>query len=83
MVLRKLLSALPVSGSGGHQLLSGGADSNAGFGAVGLKFWALQYVPVCQVLEPLWLRREISEALLAGWEKYRKMLEATSGRERG
>lgn len=42
-------------------------------GAAGLKFWALQYVTVCQVLEPLWLRQEIGEALRTGWEKYQKM----------
>lgn len=41
-------------------------------GAAGLKFWALQYVSVCQVLEPLWLRQEIGEVLLAGAEAYQK-----------
>ena len=30
-------------------------------GAAGLKFWALQYVSLCQVLEPDWLRKEISD----------------------
>ena len=39
-------------------------------GAAGLKFWALQYVEVCQVLEPLWLRQEISDTLRTGWESY-------------
>ena len=47
-------------------------------GAAGLKFWALQYVQVCEVLEPLWLRREIGEALQAGWENYVKMPESAS-----
>lgn len=41
-------------------------------GAAGLKFWALQYVSVCQVLEPLWLRREIGEILRNGWEQYQE-----------
>lgn len=39
-------------------------------GAAGLKFWALQYVAVCQILEPLWLRQEIGDTLRAGWESY-------------
>ena len=42
-------------------------------GAAGLKFWALQYVAVCQVLEPDWLRREIGEILRNGWERYQKI----------
>lgn len=46
--------------------------------AAGLKFWALQYVQVCEVLEPLWLRREIGETLQAGWESYVKMPESAS-----
>lgn len=41
-------------------------------GADGLKFWALQYVSGCQVLEPYWLRREIGETLRTGWENYQK-----------
>ena len=45
-------------------------------GAAGLKFWALQYVTGCQVLEPLWLRREIGEVLRKGWETYTKIPEA-------
>ena len=45
-------------------------------GAVGLKFWALQYVSVCQVLEPLWLRQEIGKTLRAGWEKYQNVPES-------
>ena len=48
-------------------------------GAAGLKFWALQYVAVCQVLEPDWLRREIGEALRSGWENYVKMPVPMSG----
>ncbi len=44
-------------------------------GAAGLKFWALQYVEGCQVVEPDWLRREVGDTLRAGWEKYQKMLE--------
>ena len=44
-------------------------------GAAGLKFWALQYVEVCQVLEPLWLREEIGHILQTGWESYQKMPE--------
>ena len=42
-------------------------------GAAGLKFWALQYVAVCQVLEPDWLRREIGEILRNGWERYQEI----------
>ena len=45
-------------------------DATVFTGAAGLKFWALQYVTVCQVLGPDWLRREIGEALRAGWERY-------------
>lgn len=41
-------------------------------GAAGLKFWALQYVPLCQVLEPDWLRKEIRDTLRTGWENYQK-----------
>ena len=48
-------------------------------GAAGLKFWALQYVAVCQVLEPEWLRREIGEALRSGWENYIKIPVPMSG----
>lgn len=51
-------------------------------GAIGLKFWALQYVEVCQVMEPLWLRQEIGDSLYTGWENYRKMPETSSGNER-
>lgn len=46
-------------------------------GAAGLKFWALQYVTVCQVLEPRWLRQEISEALREGVEAYQTPQEKT------
>lgn len=53
----------------GCRLLS---DAVVFTGAAGLKFWALQYVPFCQVLEPDWLRKEISDALRTGWENYRK-----------
>lgn len=42
-------------------------------GAAGLKFWALQYVAVCQLLEPDWLRREIGEILRNGWERYQNI----------
>jgi hypothetical protein len=31
----------------------------------GLKFWALQYLPYCEVTEPAWLREEIKESLKA------------------
>ena len=48
-------------------------------GAAGLKFWALQYVEVCQVLEPLWLREEIGHILQTGWESYQKMPETAFG----
>ncbi|MCI8538367.1 MAG: WYL domain-containing protein [Oscillospiraceae bacterium] len=44
-------------------------------GAAGLKFWALQYVAACQVVEPEQLRREICDALRAGWEAYQKIQE--------
>lgn len=50
-------------------------------GAAGLKFWALQYVGACQVLEPPWLRQEIGNSLRTGWENYRKLPEAISGSE--
>ena len=45
-------------------------DATVFTGAAGLKFWALQYVAVCQVLEPDWLRREIGDTLRRGWEDY-------------
>lgn len=48
-------------------------DATVFTGAAGLKFWALQYVAVCQVLEPDWLRREIGEILRNGWERYQKI----------
>lgn len=48
-------------------------------GAAGLKFWALQYVGACQLLEPFWLRQEIGDSLRMGWENYRKNLETSSG----
>lgn len=51
-------------------------------GAAGLKFWALQYVTACQVLEPDWLRREVSNTLRAGWEKYQKTPETVPGSKR-
>ena len=51
-------------------------------GGDGLKFWALQYVSACQVLEPDWFRKEISDTLRMGWENYRKVPEASSGSER-
>lgn len=51
-------------------------------GATGLKFWALQYVSFCQVLEPDWLRKEISDTLRTGWENYQKLPEAMFGSER-
>ena len=51
-------------------------------GAAGLKFWALQYVGACQILEPFWLRQEIGDSLRMGWENYRKVTEASSGSER-
>lgn len=51
-------------------------------GAAGLKFWALQYVGACQVLEPLWLRQEIGDSLRTGWENYRKAPKVMSGSER-
>lgn len=35
-------------------------------GAVGLKFWALQYAGACQVPEPLWLRQKIGNSLRMG-----------------
>ena len=50
-------------------------------GAAGLKFWALQYVGGCQVLEPLWLRQEIGDSLRMGWNNYQKVPEASSGSE--
>ena len=43
-------------------------------GAAGLKFWALQYVSPCQVLEPDWLRKEISDTLRTGWENYQRRI---------
>ena len=48
-------------------------------GVAGLKFWTLQYVAVCQVLEPYWLRQEIGRTLRAGWEKYENTLGAHPG----
>jgi predicted DNA-binding transcriptional regulator YafY len=30
---------------------------------LGLKFWALQYLPYCEVVAPLWLREEIKESI--------------------
>ena len=39
-------------------------------GAAGLKFWALQYVEVCQVVQPDWLRQEICDTLETGWRRY-------------
>lgn len=48
-------------------------DATVFTGAAGLKFWALQYVAVCQVLEPLGLRREIGEILRNGWERYQNI----------
>lgn len=54
-------------------------DATVFTGAAGLKFWALQYVTVCQVLEPDWLRREIGEALRSGWENYIKIPVPMSG----
>ncbi len=44
-------------------------------GAAGLKFWALQYVSLCQVLEPDRLRKEISDTLRTGWENYQRRIE--------
>jgi predicted DNA-binding transcriptional regulator YafY len=44
-------------------------------GAAGLKFWALQYVSLCQILEPDWLRKEISDTLRTGWENYQRRIE--------
>ena len=54
-------------------------DATVFTGAAGLKFWALQYVACCQVIEPLWLRQEIGEALRTGWERYQNAFENTSG----
>ncbi len=53
-------------------------DATVFTGAAGLKFWALQYVAVCQVLEPLGLRREIGEILRNGWERYETMSETVA-----
>ena len=53
-------------------------DATVFTGAAGLKFWALQYVTVCQVLEPLGLRREIGEILRNGWERYETMSETVT-----
>lgn len=53
-------------------------DATVFTGAAGLKFWALQYVAVCQVLEPLGLRREIGEILRNGWERYETMSETVT-----
>ena len=36
----------------------------------GIKFWALQYLPYVEVLEPRWLRKEIIESI--GKNKYLK-----------
>lgn len=36
----------------------------------GVKFWALQYLPHVEVVEPAWLREEIIESL--GKNKYTK-----------
>ena len=53
-------------------------DATVFTGAAGLKFWALQYVTVCQVLEPLGLGREIGEILRNGWERYETMSETVT-----
>lgn len=45
-------------------------DATVFTGAAGLKFWALQYVALCQVVEPLWLREEIGDTLRRGLEDY-------------
>ena len=29
----------------------------------GLKFWALQYLPYCEIIKPLWLREEIKDCI--------------------
>ena len=36
----------------------------------GIKFWALQYLPYVELLQPLWLRDEIIESI--GKNKYLK-----------
>lgn len=36
----------------------------------GVKFWALQYLPYVEILQPLWLRDEIVESI--GKNKYVK-----------
>lgn len=58
-------------------------DAAVSTAPAGLKFWALQYVPVCQVLEPDWLRREICGILRTGWENYQKAPEPVPGGGRG
>ena len=35
-----------------------------------MKFWALQYGPYVEVLEPEELREEIKESVKGMWEKY-------------
>ena len=37
-----------------------------------MKFWALQYGPYVEVLEPETLREEIKESVKGMWEKYIK-----------
>lgn len=41
----------------------------AGFTAPprGVKFWALQYLPYVEVVEPAWLRQEIIESIGQNW----------------
>ncbi len=50
-------------------------------GAAGLKFWALQYVEVCQVMEPSWLQQEICDTLRTGWARCHKNAESAFGIE--
>lgn len=37
----------------------------------GLKFWAMQYLERCEILQPQQLRRELEHTLFEGWELYR------------
>ena len=47
-------------------------DATVFTGAAGLKFWAIQYVTACQILEPNWLRQEICDTLMRGWKDYQE-----------
>ena len=44
----------------------------------GLKFWAMQYLERCEILQPQRLRQELAQTLLEGWELYRSPLTSSA-----